>query len=257
VGARRGPAWVLRAASFRLGSSGSGLLTAGIVVGRPAEASAITGLLSGSVRPAYVQLRVLGEDLTAAGGRHAVRARVGVARRRAGLLPGRSWRVRRVVEHAARRARLPAGDRELLTASILDRLALAPWAEVPLRAAPELIGRRARLAAAAVHQPDLLLLDRLLDGLAPRDQAALADAVRDLAKDTAIVAVGRDTTALALVSEKLLWLSQGILTSEKDGGGPAGDGAGPGADGHGWDAGGWDGDGLPGDGPGGGGPRGR
>jgi len=41
-----------------------------------------------------------------------------------------------------------------------------------------------------VHQPDLLLLDGLLDGLAPRDQASLADAVRDLARDTAIVAVG-------------------------------------------------------------------
>lgn len=220
VGARRGFTWVLRAASFRLDSSGSGLLTAGIVVSRAADASAITGLLSGADRPAYGQLRVLGEDLTTAHGRHAIRGRVGVAQRRMPL--GRAGRVRGLVQHAGRLPRLPAGDRDLLVASVLDRLALAPWADVPLRAAPELISRRARLAAAAVHQPDLLLLDGLLDGLAPRDQAALADAVRDLARDTAIVAVGRDAKALALVSDQLLTLCHGVLMAPGAGAGGAG-----------------------------------
>ena len=126
------------------------------------------------------------------------------------LPPGR---VRGLAKHAGRLPRLPASDRDLLVASVLDRLALTPWADVPLRAAPELISRRARLAAAAVHQPDLLLLDGLLDGLSPRDQAALADAVRDLARDTAIVAVGQDAKALALVSDQLLTLCHGVLTA--------------------------------------------
>jgi ABC-type multidrug transport system ATPase subunit len=221
VGAKRGWTWVLRAASFRLDSSGSGLLTAGIVVSRATDASAITDLLSGASRPAYGQLRVLGEDLTTAHGRHAVRGRVGVARRRTKL--ARAGRIRGLAEHAGRLPRLlPSGDRDLLVASVLDRLALTPWADVPLRAAPELISRRARLAAAAVHQPDLLLLDGLLDGLAPRDQAALADAVRDLARDTAIVAVGLDATALALVSHQLLTLCQGVLTAPGAGAGGAG-----------------------------------
>jgi ABC-2 type transport system ATP-binding protein len=211
VGARRGWTWVLRAASFRLESSGSGLLTAGIVVGRAADASAIADLLAGASHPAYGQLRVLGEDLTTAPGRHAVRARVGVARGRARLPV--AGRVRGLVERGGRLTRLPAGDRDLLVASVLDRLALTPWAGVPLRASPELIVRRARLAAAAVHQPDLLLLDGLLDGLSPRDQAALADGVRDLARDTAIVAAGRDAGALGLVSDQLLTLRDGILTA--------------------------------------------
>ena len=201
---------MLRAASFRLDSSGSGLLTAGIVVSRAADARAVADLLSGASRPAYGQLRVLGEDLTTAHGRHAARERVGVARRRMSLPPGR---VRGLAKHAGRLPRLPASDRDLLVASVLDRLALIPWADVPLRAAPELISRRARLAAAAVHQPDLLLLDGLLDGLAPRDQAALADAVRDLARDTAIVAMGQDAKALALVSDQLLTLCHGVLTA--------------------------------------------
>ena len=62
---------------------------------------------------------------------------------------------------------LTGGDRHVLAAAILDRLSLMPWAEVPLRLAPDSIARRARLAAAAVHQPELLLLDGLLDGLPP------------------------------------------------------------------------------------------
>jgi ABC-type branched-subunit amino acid transport system ATPase component len=218
VGARRGFCWALRAASFRLEGSGAGLLTAGIVVSRAADATVITDLLAGAARPAYGQLRVLGEDLTTTHGRHAVRARVGLARAR--TRPAPALRVRGLVDHATRVSRLPASDRDLLAASIMDRLALAPWATVPLRAAPLLISRRARLAAAAVHQPDLLLLDGLLDGLVPRDQAALADAIRDLARDTAIVAAGRDAAALGLISDQLLTLAQGVLTAPDDPGDP-------------------------------------
>lgn len=210
VGVRRGFGWVLRAASFRMGSADTGQLTVGIVAGRAAEATAIVDLLAGQSRPAYGELRVMGHDMTTPAGRAAVRARVGVARR--SVKPQPAVRVRGLVEHACRRAGAPPGDRALLAASILDRLALAPWADVPVRAAPELIARRARLAAAAVRQPDLLLLDGLLDGLVPRDVAALADAIRDLARDTAIVAAGRDAAALALVGGEILTLSRGIIT---------------------------------------------
>ncbi|MEP7024788.1 MAG: ATP-binding cassette domain-containing protein [Actinomycetota bacterium] len=209
VGVRRGWSWVLRAASFRMGCPETGQLAVGIVVGRAAEATAVIDLLAGQSRPAHGELRVMGHDMTTAAARSAVRARVGVARRH--VKPQPAIRVRGLVEHASRLTRLPAGDRDLLAASIMDRLALAPWADVPLRAAPEVITRRARLAAAAVHQPDLLLLDGLLDDLAPRDVAALADAIRDLARDTAIVAAGRDGTALALISGEILTLTQGVI----------------------------------------------
>ncbi len=116
-----------------------------------------------------------------------------------------------MVEHAARLPGRPASDRDLLVAVIMDRLALTPWAEVPMRAAPELICRRARLAAAAVHQPDLLLLDSLLDDLVARDVAALADAIRDLGRDTAIVASGCDQSALGLICDEILTLAYGII----------------------------------------------
>ncbi len=172
VGVRRGWGWVLRAASFRIAAAATGRTAAGIAVSSHAEGTVVIDLLSGHARPAHGELRVLGEDMTTASGRAAVRARVGVA---------------------------------------LDRLALTPWAEVPMRAAPELICRRARLAAAAVHQPDLLLLDSLLDDLVARDVAALADAIRDLGRDTAIVASGCDQSALGLICDEILTLAYGII----------------------------------------------
>ena len=177
--------------------------------GSSEDGTALIDLLAGLLRPAYGELRVLGEDMTTARGRSAVRGQVGVARRMARPQP--AFRVRGLVEHAARLARLPRRDRGPLAAAIVDRLALTPWADVPLRAVPDVICRRARLAAAAVHQPDLLLVDGLLDDLCPRDASALADALRDLGRETTVVVTGRDPATLALACGEVLTMADGIL----------------------------------------------
>ena len=218
VGVRHGRSWALRSASFRLESPVSGRTAFGIVISPhrrrvpttgPGGRTALVDVLAGLIRPSYGELRVLGQDMTTARGRSAVRGQVGVARRLARPQP--AFRVRGLVDHAARLARLPGRDRGPLAAAIVDRLLLTPWAEVPLRAAPEVIARRARLAAAAVHQPGLLLLDGLLDDLDPRDMAPLADAVRDLGRDTTVVAIGHDPHALALACGEVLTMADGIL----------------------------------------------
>lgn len=209
VGVRHGRSWALRSASFRLESPVSGRTAFGIVISDQPTATALIDVLAGLIRPSYGGLRVLGQDMTTARGRSAVRGQVGVARRLARPQP--AFRVRGLVDHAARLARLPARDRGPLAAAIVDRLLLTPWAEVPLRAAPEVIARRARLAAAAVHQPGLLLLDGLLDDLDPRDMAPLADAIRDLGRDTTVVALGHDAHALALACGEVLTMADGIL----------------------------------------------
>jgi len=227
VGARRGWGWPLRAASFRLESPLTGQPALGILISQrgllthdelaaqrgPAAqrgaATAIIDLLAGLVSPSYGELRVLGEDMRTERGRAAARARIGVVRRTGRIWPG--VRIRGLVEHAARGTRLPRRDRNLLAAAILDRLSLMPWADVPLRAAPDAIARRARLAAAAVHQPELLLIDGLLDDLAPADAAVLAASIRDIGRDTGIVAAGSDADALALSCGEVLTLADGIL----------------------------------------------
>jgi ABC-2 type transport system ATP-binding protein len=209
VGVRHGWNWVLRAASFRMDSWAVGGTAVGIVTTRPAVGSILVDLLAGHARPAHGELRVLGEDLTTAGGRAAVRHQVGVARRSAWTQSG--FRVRGLVEHAARVAGLPGGNRDLLTAAILDRLALTAWADVPVRSAPPAVIRRARLAAAAVHEPDLLLLDGLLDDLSPQEVATLAASVLDLARDTSIVATGCDAATLGLACGEVLTVADGVL----------------------------------------------
>jgi len=212
VGIRHGWTWVLRAASFRLDAPGAGRPAIGIAIPQVATRAAVVNLLGGLARPAYGELRVLGQDLTTAQGRAAVRRYVGIAR--AAERPRPTRRVRGLVGHAAPLANLPGRDREVLAAAILDRLALTPWADVPVRAAPAAIARRAKLAAAAVHEPELLLLDGLLDGLSPRDAAALADSIHDLGRDTAIIATGGDPATLALVCDEVLTLADGILVRD-------------------------------------------
>jgi ABC-type multidrug transport system ATPase subunit len=209
VGIRHGWTWVLRAASFRLEVPEAGRPAIGIAITWETARAAVVDLLGGLARPAYGELRVLGQDLTTAQGRAAVRRYVGIARVSGRPQPGR--RVRGLVGHAARVANLPGRDCEVLAAAILDRLALTPWADVPVRAAPPVLARRAKLAAAAVHEPKLLLIDGLLDGLGPADSENVAASIRDLGRDTAIVATGRDSVALAMACGEVLTLTDGII----------------------------------------------
>jgi ABC-2 type transport system ATP-binding protein len=209
IGVRLGRGFAVRAASFRLGAPEAGRSVLGIQIGHPAQATAIIDLLAGVARPAYGELRVLGHDMATVRGRAAVRRRVGVARRTVRPLP---WlRVRGLVVHGARLARRGDADRQLLAAAILDEMGLTPWADVPLRAVPEAVGRRALLAAAAAHQPELLLLDGLLDGLELRDITGLAEAIRTLSQDSGVVLAGCDAEALTLTCDEVLVLTDGVV----------------------------------------------
>ena len=209
LGIRCPGGWTLRMASFRLAWTDLGSAALGIVTPRSLASAALVDALSGRVAPAYGVLHVLGADMTSASARAAIRGQIGTASRSARQVPSAS--IRRLVERAARRSGPPGSDRRLLVAAILDRLALTPWAEVPLGAAPELIGRKARLAAACVHQPKLLLIDGLLDHLAPLDKTVLADAIRDCERDTAVVALGVDPDALWLICDEVVTLTAGIV----------------------------------------------
>ncbi len=209
VGARDATGYTIRLATFRLEPSELGRAVLGIVTPRSAASATIVGLLSGRIAPAYGELRVLGHDMATQAGRAAVRRRVGIARPGGMVWP--TTTVRKLVEHAARRSASPCADRTLLAAAILDRLALMPWAEVPLRAAPDLVARRARLAAACVHEPNLLIIDGLFDHLGVRDRAILAGVVTELERDMSVVAIERDADSLLLFCDQVIMLADGIL----------------------------------------------
>jgi ABC-type multidrug transport system ATPase subunit len=209
IGVRSGRGYAVRAGSFRIASQLTGTSVLGILIRNPAQATAVIDLLAGVARPAYGELRVLGHDMATIRGRAAVRRRVGVARRTARVLP---WlRVRGLVTHGARLARHGRANRHVLAAAIMDRMGLTPWADVHLGTVPEGVSRKTRLAAAAAHQPELLLLDGLLDELGERDVRAITSAIRDLSRDCAVVITGCDGEALMLACDDVLVLTDGVL----------------------------------------------
>lgn len=73
---------------------------------------------------------------------------------------------------------------------------MTPWTDVPLRAAPDLVDRRAQLAAACVHEPGVLIIDGLFEHLHVRDRAMLAGVIIDLEHDMSVVASERDNDSL-------------------------------------------------------------
>jgi ABC-2 type transport system ATP-binding protein len=220
VGVRYAAGWAIRSASFRLDhdrldfdaaipdetTRGASL---GIAASRPASSCALIDLLAGRGAPDYGSLYVLGQDMSTAKGRSQVRRQVGIARSSA--MPWAAFRIRGLVEHAARLACQPGNQRHLLAAAILDRLELTGWADVPVRSAPEVIVRKARLAAAAVHQPRLLLIDGLLDNLPAADRALLVDVIHTLERDATVIATGRSPEVLTQACREVLVLADGIL----------------------------------------------
>jgi ABC-type multidrug transport system ATPase subunit len=210
AGVRYGNVPAVRLASFRLTSTELGCGALGIVTHRPGACATLIDLLSGRVSPSFGELRVLGHDMRTPRGRSLVRRQTGVASRHA--THPMNPRIRTLVEHAARPFIKAGSERRLLVAAIIDRLNLEPWAEVPLHAAPELVARKARLAAACVHQPKLLLVDGLLDHLHGRNLAVLTDIVKDLERDAAVIAFGADAEPLMLTCQRVLTLAGGIVT---------------------------------------------
>jgi ABC-type multidrug transport system ATPase subunit len=208
IGIRRGRGYAVRSGSFRIAGDLPGRSVLGIL-SHPASAAATLDLLGGLARPAYGELRVLGHDMATIRGRSVVRRHVGVARRTGRPLP---WQ--KVRGHVSRGARLPRrgwADRHVLAAAIMDRLALTPWADVALGSLPDAVARKARIAAAAARQPELLLLDGILDGLGQRELQAFITDIRELGRDCAVVIAGYDREALTLACDDVLVLTDGVL----------------------------------------------
>src|SRR5262249_17740803 len=209
VGVRSDSRWALRMASFRLDQSDLGSAALGIATPRSPAATALIGLLSGQIAADYGSMHVLGHDMAKKAGRAAVRRQTGVATRGSRPVAGTSSRA--LIDRGARKSGQRGTDRQLLVAAILDRLALEPWADVAIGAAPDLIARKARLAVATVHQPKLLLIDALLDHLQPLDRTVLADVIRDLKRDTAVIALGAEAASLGLICDEVITMSGGVL----------------------------------------------
>ncbi len=205
VGLRDRGRWTLRSVSFSAWGGATG-----IAGDRGAGKTALLTLLAGLAVPAHGELRVLGEDLCTHRGRDRIRRRAGVI-----PPPGRpgGFTVRGLVTHAAWLLRLPASGRHARIAGALDLLNLAGWAASAITAVPEDVARRAWLAACAVHEPDMLLADGMLDGITDEDALTVSGYLRTLAASRAVLVAGRDPARLALCCARVITLTDGIARS--------------------------------------------
>ena len=125
-----------------------------------ADKAALLTLIAGLAVPVRGELKVLGEDMRTHRGRAGIRYRVGLVPPPAGRA-GSPCAGLSCMRHGCGGCRRPSAA--LAVGRAIDRLNLAGWACCQIKAVPEEVARRAWLAACTVHEPDLLLVDGLLD----------------------------------------------------------------------------------------------
>jgi len=197
--------WQLRSVTFAAGPGFTGIACDG-----EAGQTALLALLAGQAAPTRGELRVLGADMHTHRGRAEIRRRVALV-----PPPGRprGFTVHGLVTYSAWLLGVRAARRHARVTAALDRLNLAGWANCPVAAVPEDVARRAWLAACTTGEPepDLLLVDGLLDGIKDEDAVTLAACLRTVGAGATVLA-GRDATRLGLCCGRLCTLTGGIAT---------------------------------------------
>lgn len=199
MGVRRGGRWLLRPADFDV--------TGGVVgvAGPPGTGkSTLLATFATLRRPHVGALGILGHDT---GNAHDVRA----VRARIGYLPDRfSWAqgftVAEFIAYSAYYKRVPASA----GTAMLERLELGEVAATELALLPRDVRLRAGLAATCVHEPDLVLLDEPLTGLAEPEANALITLIGALAPT--VVVTARGLGELTGWCDRMFVLGRGRLT---------------------------------------------
>jgi len=173
--------------------------------------STVLRLLCGLARPSQGRVQVLGgnprRDLSLLG--------------RIGLVPQQEamfdvLRPEEFVRSAARLLRVPepahAAERALRTVEV------DPGEKRPIKALSKGNRQRVKVAAALVHDPEVLVLDEPLNGLDPRQRHHLIDLVRQLGSrpDRCVVLSSHVLDEVERFGSRILVIAQGRLAAEGD-----------------------------------------
>lgn len=136
-------------------------------------------------RPEQGSLRILGCDARSSRQRREVRRRLGFLPQSFGYYP--SFSGRDFVEYNAWLKRVPKDSTAALALRAIEAVGLTEEASRPLRAYSGGMLRRAGIAAAMVHQPELLILDEPAAGLDPQQRIELRGLIRGLAQTRCVL----------------------------------------------------------------------
>jgi ABC-2 type transport system ATP-binding protein len=173
--------------------------------------STVLRLLAGLARPSQGTVRVLGgnprKDLSLLG-------RIGLVPQQEGLFDPMT--ARQFVEAAARL--LALHDVARAAADALALVELDPNDQRPVKALSKGNRQRVKVAAALVHDPEVLILDEPLNGLDPRQRVHLIDLVRRLGQrpDRCIVVSSHVLDEVERFGSRILVIAQGRLAAEGD-----------------------------------------
>jgi len=109
------------------------------------------------------------------------------------------------VDHATLRGRIPG---------LLARMKISEWADVKVKKFSKGMTQRLGLAAALVHDPEVLLLDEPTDGVDPVGRREIRDLLRDeAARGRAILLNSHLLSEIELTCDRVAVLRKGALVA--------------------------------------------
>jgi len=180
--------------------------------------SAIMRILAGALEPDYGEIKLLGLDLI------AQRAR---AQEKLGYVPQCAplpddGTPARLLRRAARQRGLKAAEARHAVLGAAQAAQLDTAFDRPLASLTPGQARRLAIAVALVHEPALLLLDELDEGLDWQEREALRRVVKGVAEQRAVLLASRSLEELEAVCDRVVMLYRGRIVGERA---PSRDGA--------------------------------
>ncbi|MCK6684930.1 MAG: ABC transporter ATP-binding protein [Thermoanaerobaculia bacterium] len=165
-------------------------------------------ILLGLTFPTKGEARILG-----------LSARSPESRRRTGYLPeGHRFpgylTARQTLSIFGRMAGLSRGEVEQRIPALLSRVRLPEWADVKVKKFSKGMTQRLGLAAALIHQPEVLLLDEPTDGVDPVGRREIRDLLREeAARGTAILLNSHLLSEIELTCDRVTVLRKGSVAA--------------------------------------------
>ncbi len=196
--------WRLDHVSARI-SSGVTALVGKNGAGKTTLMKALVGL----TRVQQGSLEVLGIDIARERLDHGLLGRVGYLSQDFGYVP--SFTVREFIEYGAWLKRVPGAQISERAAAAIVSVGLTDSARTKMRKLSGGMRRRAGIAQALVHDPDLLILDEPTTGLDPEQRVRFRELIRNLAENRTVLLSSHLIEDVRALAEQVLILDEGRL----------------------------------------------